>query len=105
MSDENKFTIEEKSDMSENAEGKSSETKEQHKDKKQPPRICYMCRRSENKAGRLIEIPGGICVCSDCLQKSFDSMQNGAVDYSEIMRNLPPAMGMFDFSNLNLFTN
>ena len=103
MSDENKFTIEEKSDMSENAEGKSSETKEQHKDKKQPPRICYMCRRSEKKAGRLIEIPGGICVCSDCLQKSFDSMQNGAVDYSEIMRNLPPAMGMFDFSNLNLF--
>ncbi|MBQ9063026.1 MAG: ATP-dependent Clp protease ATP-binding subunit ClpX [Eubacterium sp.] len=62
-----------------------------------------MCRRSENRAGRLIEIPGGICICADCMQKSFDSMQNGAIDYSEIMRNLPPGMGMFDLSNLNFF--
>ena len=110
MSDENKYTIEDNGDLQEITEEKTSEMKdrqEQEEDqmdrRKEPPRICYMCRRSENRAGRLIEIPGGICVCADCMQKSFDSMQNGAIDYSEIMRNLPPAMGMFDLSNLNFF--
>ena len=39
-------------------------------------KICYVCRRPESKAGKMIDMPGGICVCADCLQKSFDSFQN-----------------------------
>lgn len=39
-------------------------------------KICYVCRRPESKAGKMINMPGGICVCTDCLQKSFNSFQN-----------------------------
>lgn len=39
-------------------------------------KICYVCRRPESKAGTMIDMPGGICVCADCLQKSFNSFQN-----------------------------
>ena len=36
--------------------------------------ICYVCRRPESVAGHLIRIPGNICICSDCMQKTFDTM-------------------------------
>lgn len=39
-------------------------------------KICYVCRRPESKAGTMIDMPGGISVCADCLQKSFNSFQN-----------------------------
>ena len=35
-------------------------------------KVCYMCRRSESKAGPMVDMPGGICMCHDCLQKSID---------------------------------
>ena len=49
--------------------------------------ICYICRRSESKAGTMMKIPTGICICSDCMQKTFDAMNNnpfpmGAIDLS-----------------------
>ena len=37
-------------------------------------KVCYICRRSESKAGKMINMPGGLCVCADCMQKTFDSM-------------------------------
>ncbi|MDD6380954.1 MAG: ATP-dependent Clp protease ATP-binding subunit ClpX [Lachnospiraceae bacterium] len=36
--------------------------------------ICYMCRRPEHVAGKMIHIPGGISICYDCMQKTFDTM-------------------------------
>lgn len=39
-------------------------------------KICFICRRPESKAGKMIDMPGNICVCMDCLQKSFDNVQN-----------------------------
>lgn len=50
--------------------------------------ICYICRRSESKAGKMMHIPNDICICADCMQKTFDSMNNGSM----------PNMGM-DFMN------
>lgn len=38
--------------------------------------ICYVCRRPESKAGKMIHIPNNICICADCMQKTFDSMSN-----------------------------
>ncbi|MBE5958879.1 MAG: ATP-dependent Clp protease ATP-binding subunit ClpX [Lachnospiraceae bacterium] len=37
-------------------------------------KVCYVCRRPESKAGKFISMPGGMNVCMDCMQKSFDSM-------------------------------
>ena len=36
--------------------------------------VCYICRRPESVAGRMIHIPNNICICNDCMQKTFDSM-------------------------------
>lgn len=53
--------------------------------------ICYLCKRSESKAGRMIHIPNNICICQDCMQKTFDMINhNGSqpVDLS----SMNPAM-------------
>ena len=34
--------------------------------------ICYICRRPESKAGKMIHIPNNICICNDCMQKTFE---------------------------------
>lgn len=66
--------------------------------------VCFICRRPESKAGKMIDIPGGIHVCMDCLQKSFNSMNNMPMDYSEMMKNMPN-IGMIDLSSLNSLQN
>ena len=38
--------------------------------------ICYICRRPESKAGTMMKIPNGICICADCMQKTFNAMNN-----------------------------
>lgn len=55
--------------------------------------ICYICRRPENKVGKMIHIPGNICICSDCMQKTFDSMNKNGGPYSEMMNINPMMMG------------
>ena len=36
--------------------------------------VCYICHRPESIAGKMIRIPNNICICNDCMQKTFDSM-------------------------------
>lgn len=36
--------------------------------------VCFICRRPESVAGRMITIPNNIYICQDCMQKTFDSM-------------------------------
>ena len=61
--------------------------------------VCFICRRTESKAGKMIDIPGGIHVCMDCMQKSFNSMNNMPMDYSELMKNMPN-ISMVDLNSL-----
>ena len=51
-------------------------------------KVCFVCRRPESIAGRMIDLPNHICVCNDCMQKSFDAMSNGQIDLSQLM-NMP----------------
>ena len=51
-------------------------------------KVCFVCRRPESIAGRMIDLPNNICVCNDCMQKSFDAMSNGQIDLSQLM-NMP----------------
>lgn len=65
-------------------------------------KICYVCRRTESKAGPMIDMPGGMCLCHDCMQKAFDSVLKSGVDFSKI-QNMPYMnMNLNDFSNLNM---
>ena len=63
-------------------------------------KVCFLCRRPESKAGKMIELPNNIHICMDCMQKSFDSMNNGNINYTDLINNLPPNMGMIDLSSL-----
>jgi len=70
---------------------------------------CYICRRPESVAGKMLHIPGGMTICEDCLQKTFDTMGNfgfgsedtdnsnvGNVDFSKF-----PSFGMINLSDLS----
>ena len=57
------------------------------KDNNEYEKICYMCRRPESRAGRMIDMPGNICICADCMQKTFDSIQGSTgMQYSDLMK-------------------
>ncbi len=68
----------------------SDKNKDQSSDKKQYEDICYICRRPESKAGKMIHLPmnNSICVCSDCMQKSLDAMNNSQFNYSDMMNQI-----------------
>ena len=42
------------------------EDQEDHKH--EPEKFCTLCRRSERQAGRMIDLPNNIHICSDCMQ-------------------------------------
>lgn len=48
--------------------------------------ICYMCRRSESQTGKMMHLPGNLCICEDCMEKSFDSFKNSGFQYKDMMK-------------------
>ena len=62
-------------------------------------KICFLCRRPESKAGKMISLPSNIYICADCMQKSFDSMNNININYNDFMQNMPN-ISMIDLSSL-----
>ncbi|MDY3918761.1 MAG: ATP-dependent Clp protease ATP-binding subunit ClpX [Candidatus Limivivens sp.] len=63
--------------------------------------VCFMCRRPESKAGKLVHLPNHICVCSECMQKAFDTMNNGGFPYGDLssLQNMPN-ISMINLSDL-----
>lgn len=66
---------------------------ENKKDDDEYERYCYLCRRPESLAGKLMVIPNNICICSECMQKTFDTI------------NKSDNSGMFDMMNFEKFPN
>ena len=64
-------------------------------------KICFLCRRTESQAGKMISLPSNIHICSDCMQKSFDTMNqhmnNGNFNYSDLLNM--PNVSMIDLSS------
>ncbi len=56
-------------------------------------KFCMVCRRPESVTGKMIELPNNICICDDCMRKSFDMMKNSDIDYSQMLNM--PGMNMF----------
>ena len=71
-----------------------TDKKEQKEEK-----ICFLCRRPESVAGKMIDLPGNMHVCADCMQRSMDSMRNGSVDYTSLLNNIPH-IDSFDLSRM-----
>jgi len=51
-------------------------------------RYCLVCHRPESQVGKLIEMPNNLMICQDCMQKSFDTLNNGNIDYNQLL-NMP----------------
>ena len=49
-------------------------------------KYCYLCRRPESEAGPFIRMPGNMYICNDCMQKSFDSFNNGAMQFLDLSK-------------------
>ena len=72
-------------------------------EEKKQEKFCFLCRRPESKAGKMITLPGNINICPDCMQKSFDTMNQNPGQINEMMNNMNnmPNIGMFDLSGLS----
>ncbi len=97
MTDDNKEIIE-NSDKNTGKAGTDDSSGDSPK-KDEYEKVCFLCRRPESKAGKMIELPSNINICTDCMQKSFDSMNNGTTNYSELMQNMPN-ISMVDLSSI-----
>ena len=112
MSDKD-FIIIDELDEKENEEEKGTKTAEEKKDTSVAARetkdqddegyekYCLICHSPESVAGKMIDLPNHITVCSDCMQKSFDAMTNGSIDYSKLF-NMPGVqfLNMTDLDNV-----
>lgn len=81
--------------MSNDKDKTNIEDKDNKKDKSD--QICYLCKRSESVTGKMIEIPGNIYICADCMQKTFDIMNNSDNPYMSMV-GIPPNMFVMNAS-------
>ena len=82
------------------------ETKKETTDEKKDEyeEICYICRRPESVAGKMIKIPNNICICKDCMQRTFDSMNNSGFPMGDFIPNgQMPNISMINLSDLQGF--
>ena len=54
------------------SETKNRVTDENQEESQTSSRVCTLCHRTEEEAGPMIELFGGLCVCHDCMQKGLD---------------------------------
>ena len=67
----------------------------------EPEKFCSLCHRSERQTGKMIDLPNNIHICPDCMQRSFDSMNqqmnNGNFNYGDLFNM--PNISMIDLTN------
>ena len=97
MSDKEKF---EDTDFREETGDKEEHQEEGFED------ICYICRRPESKAGKMIQIPNSVSICFDCMQKTFDTMNHTGFPIGDMgnFGNMPniSMINLSDLQNMNL---
>ncbi len=49
-------------------------------------KYCYMCRRPESIAGKLMMFSPSIYVCPDCMQRTFNSVNNNAMQFMDFSK-------------------
>ena len=96
--DDNNQEIERVEDVEVETTKKTSDSDDKKQNDDEYEKVCFICRRPESVAGKMIELPNHICVCNDCMQKSFDAMSNGPIDYSQLM-NIP-GVQVFNMSDM-----
>ncbi len=59
-------------------------------------RFCILCRRPESVTGKMVEMPNHICICQDCMQKAFDSMEASGLSYADLLNMTAPTQDETD---------
>lgn len=96
IDEETKTEVEAEAEVA-SADEKEDETENEYED------ICYICRRPEHIAGKMIRIPNNICICQDCMQKTFDSMNSNGFPMDDMLNmNMGriPNISMINLSDL-----
>lgn len=90
-----------KSESSDTEKKEVSHTHEKESHEEEYEKVCFICHRPESVTGKMIDLPNHITVCPDCMQKSFDAMTNGSIDYSRLM-NMPGVqfLNLSDLENM-----
>ncbi len=65
--------------------------------------VCFICRRPESKAGKMFKLPNNICVCSDCMHKTMETVSQ--FDYQGMLNNPQLQNELDQFSKQNGFPN
>ena len=73
--------IEAQNDAAESGEVSETRTESDKTDGEDYEKVCFVCHRPESKAGKMITMPGGITICSDCMQRAFDSFEKNGMPY------------------------
>ena len=63
-------------------------------------KVCYVCHRTESRAGKMINMGNNIYICPDCMQRSFDAIYNSGINYDDMMKNIS---GMGNIPGMNGF--
>ncbi len=54
--------------------------------------VCMMCHRPESKAGRMVHMPGNVCICDDCMHRTMemvnDMQESGILSDPEFQRQM-----------------
>lgn len=66
-------------------------------------KICYICRRPESRTGKMVTMPGNMCVCPDCLQNAFDTINSQPFPGFDM--NMDPSMFFNPSFMPNMSTN
>lgn len=58
--------------------------------------VCFICRRPESKAGKMIHMPHNICICEDCMNKTMNAVSQ--FDYQGLLNN--PNLSFINIADL-----
>ncbi len=59
-------------------------------------KVCSVCHRTESQTGRMLDMPGGLSICPDCMQRTLDTV--GSMDLSKL-QNIP-GFKMINFNDM-----
>lgn len=62
--------------------------------------VCFVCRRPQSKAGKMIHLTKDICICAECMQKTMDMMSKGSTDLGKMDFSKMPNISMINLSDL-----
>ncbi len=105
--DKNEKSSQDAKDSAEDAaEGSVVPTEEKDDEQSEYEDVCYICHRPEHIAGKMIKIPSDICICRDCMQRTFDSMNGTGFSMDDMMNmnmGKMPNISMINLSDLQGF--